>query len=197
MPPKKSQKQITESQRSTSSLPMRKQKAWLMPYTPLIVTPTPRAQALRERVGRRKFASVVGPAITEDRKTFESYCSSQSPLPKQQNLLPQRSLPMPMPMGIPKHSPKQSEKEKSKVDEKQSLLVVSNQLPKTPDINLLVSFIEEAGELADGHRQNSLMEEIIAQFGAYLLYVDDLETKVKNIKSAYDRLLKVKRLEAQ
>jgi len=104
---------------------------------------------------------------------------------------------MPMPMGIPKHSPKQSEKEKSKVDEKQSLLVVSNQLPKTPDINLLVSFIEEAGELADGHRQNSLMEEIIAQFGAYLLYVDDLETKVKNIKSAYDRLLKVKRLEAQ
>lgn len=197
MPPKKNQKPTTPSQKSTSSEVMRKQKAWQTPYTPIIVTPYPRASELRERVKRRKFASVVGPAVTEDRTTFESYSQKQSQYPRHKNQPQQRNLPMPMPMGVPQ-PPKLNDGKKLRViDENPSPPVSSKALPKPPEIGLLVSFIEEAGELADGKRQEDLMKEVIAQFGAYLLYVDDVETKVVNLKKAYDHLLSIKRLAVQ
>ena len=38
------------------------------------------------------------------------------------------------------------------------------------------------------------MLEVTTQFGDYLLYVDNLETKHKNLKNAYKNLLKLERL---
>jgi hypothetical protein len=202
MTQKKNLKPSTENSKSTSSKPSEKLTVWQPPYTPpLSMTPDlyPRARALRERVKQSKFVSAVGPAVTGDRTAFGLPSPREFvpvPVPmtvSNLNQWGQRVLPEMITSAIPE-APKLNVGRKLKVlGGNQKPLPGSPDLPDIPSIDLLISFIEDAEELADGKRQSNLMEDIVKQFGVYLLYVDALETKVKNLKSAHEALLERQR----
>jgi hypothetical protein len=206
MTPKKNRTHSTAKPKNTQSAPTKKPTPWQPPYTPplsLNPIPTPRVKALRGRVNQRRFASVVGPAVTGDRTVFGLPSPKEFvPVPKRPSQQSQRKLLMPAPM-VPKNSPSLNVGRKLKVlgpnqrpldDKPFSHDLFKVAMPDIPPMGLVISFIEEAEELADGKRQEGLMEEVVKQFGTYLLYVDALETKTKNLREAYSNLLDAKRM---